>query len=274
MQSGGRVLKGSSAHLNQRTLPDYHKALQDFAPGILWAYPSVLELLLSCLEQRDLTLDIPIVLTSSEVLTSDVRARAEKRLNATVIDYYGQAERVCFASDPDGAGYRFLGPYGAVELMATEDPQRKEIVATNLRNNAMILLRYRTGDIAVLDAQPTREHLEEIALGLRPFGRIDGREGDYLLAPDGSRIIGMNHVPRGIEGVLQMQIHQTSASDVAVHAIAGTTDTASLRTAIETAMRPRMPADMTLTVAFRDRLTRTSAGKLPFIVRTIGSSDN
>jgi len=273
-ENSGRRLKASSSHLNLTTLPAYREALARFAPRILWAYPSALDLLVSGLEELGLSLHIPIVLTSSEVLTRDMRARAERCLGATVIDYYGQAERVCLAYDIGGTGYRFLAPYGHVDLRETGSPDRREIVATNLQNDAMILLKYRTGDIAVLDRAPNSAEAEEIALGLRPFARIDGREGDYLLAPDGSRIIGMNHVPRGVAGVLQMQLFQKSLTDIHVRAVAANAEAETVRAAIEAAMKPRMHRDMRLTVEICEKLQRTKAGKLPFIVRDAGISDD
>lgn len=275
-ENDGRILKASSAHLNLKTLPLYRDALAAFAPGTLWAYPSALELLVSALEELGLQLEIPIVLTSSEVLTQDLRLRAMRCLGATVVDYYGQAERVCLAYDIDGAGYRFLAPYGHVELRETDKPTNREIIATNLQNKAMILLRYTTGDIAVLEDVPTAAEAEELTLGLKPFSRIDGRESDYLLAPDGGRIIGMNHVPRGLTGVLQMQLHQKSVTDVIVYAVAAPSvlGDEAVKSAIAAAMKPRLHKDMTLSVELCEKLTRTKAGKLPFIIRETGISDD
>ncbi|NRG16358.1 hypothetical protein HPQ64_01490 [Rhizobiales bacterium] len=266
MQSGGRVMNFSAAHLNLKTARAFHTALQDFAPRILWAYPSALEMLIACLEAEGLRLSIPVVLTSSEVLTDDLRECAEKAFGATVADYYGQAERVSFAYALKKDEYRFMPAYGHVELQPLGQCRFSQI-ATNLRNSAQPLIRYETGDVIVADDADDPRAMEEIALGVRSFTRIEGRESDYLIAPDGSRLIGMNHVPRAIPGLLQLQLRQQTTDFVKVMAVAQGTPGEDLRAEIEARLSSRLPASMRVEVEFCEALARTSRGKLPFVVR-------
>ncbi|MXN66625.1 hypothetical protein GR183_17040 [Stappia sp. GBMRC 2046] len=266
MQSGGRVMNLSAAHLNLKTARTFHAALRDFAPPILWAYPSALELLIACLEAEGLKLSIPIVLTSSEVLTEGLRERAEKAFGAVVADYYGQAERVSFAYALKAGEYRFLPAYGHVELEPLGEGRFGQI-ATNLRNSVQPLVRYETGDVIVADDVDDPRALEEIALGIRSFARIEGRESDYLLAPDGSRLVGMNHVPRAIPGLMQMQLRQSAPDFVQVLAVAGDRAGDGMRSEIEARLSSRLPDTMRVEVEFREALERTSRGKLPLVVR-------
>lgn len=265
-QGGGRVLNMSASHLNLSTCKAYRKALADFTPGILWAYPSALELLINTLSECGQDLQIPFVLCSSEVLPADLRRRAEAFLGCKLIDYYGQAERASLAYALDDSGYKFLAPYGHVELLPSETANHFKIVSTNLQNTAMILLRYDTGDIAVLDGPSNTLEMEEVALGLRPFVRIDGREADYLLLPDGTRLVGLNHIPRGLDGILQMQIVQTQTDAITVRVVPATGEGEDLRQRVLTAIRNRVPGTVNVTIDFCRALNRTKAGKIPFIV--------
>lgn len=273
-ERGGRIMNFSVAHLKRETARAFITALETFSPAILWAYPSALEMLAACLDLTGRRLAVPVVLTSSEVLTGEVRARAETLFGARVVDYYGQAERVCFAYALEAGAYHFMPAYGHVELPATDDraPGRHRIIATNLRNSAQPLIRYRTDDIAVLPDNADAAHLEEVALGLRSFARIEGRESDYLAAPDGSRLIGMNHVPRGIEGLLQMQLRQTDADRVLVLAVPGEVPVDALRAEIEARVAARLPDTMHVEVRFCEAIAREKSGKMPLVVREHGIS--
>ncbi|WP_223476361.1 hypothetical protein [Oricola indica] len=270
VQSGGRVMNFSVAHLHRDRAGLFLDTLREFRPGVLWAYPSALELLVNIMEDNGSRLTVPVILTSSEVLTDDLRARAESLFQARVADYYGQAERVCFAYALEAGQYRFMPAYGAVELDALDgySGARFAISATNLRNAAQPLVRYRIGDVAVLDGATGRREREEVALGLRSFARIEGRENDYLLAPDGTRLIGMNHIPRGIEGLLQMQLRQDAPDHIRVLAVPRAKPGEALGREIAERVTSRLPEGMRVDVEFCDAIPRQPGGKQPFVVRS------
>ncbi len=267
VERGGRIMNFSVAHLNAETAETFFKALKDFAPGIIWAYPSALDMLAACMEQKGWRLDVPVVLTSSEVLTDELRARAEQLFGACVADYYGQAERVSFAYALKAAAYRFMPAYGQVEFHSVDGDGRFRIISTNLRNAAQPLVRYDTGDIAIaLDAQDA----VEVALGTKSFARIEGRESDYLIAPDGSRLIGMNHIPRSIDGLLQMQLRQTDPDRVVVLAVAERSENEALKAAIAAKVAQRLPQTMRVEIRFCEAIAREKSGKMPLVVREPG----
>ncbi|WP_439622319.1 hypothetical protein [Shinella sp.] len=272
IERGGRIMNFSVAHLNAETAETFFKALKDFAPGVIWAYPSALDMLAACMEQKGWRLDVPVVLTSSEVLTDELRARAEQLFGACVADYYGQAERVSFAYALKASTYRFMPAYGRVELqpVGNEGDGRFRIISTNLRNAAQPLVRYDTGDIAIAPGALDAQGAAEVALGIKPFARIEGRESDYLIAPDGSRLIGMNHIPRSIDGLLQMQLRQTDPDRVLVLAVAERSENEALKAAIAAKVAQRLPQTMRVEIRFCEAIARDKSGKMPLVVREPG----
>ncbi|PIZ31111.1 MAG: hypothetical protein COY40_02880, partial [Alphaproteobacteria bacterium CG_4_10_14_0_8_um_filter_53_9] len=194
----GRVRTFSSNHLCAATAPDYVEALRAFSPDVLWVYPTSLEMLMKLAGAGSSLPSLRCVMSSSEVLRPDVRALATRILKVPVMDIYGMAERVAFAYGA-GDGYRFLAAYGKVELIKTggdDENDFYEIVASNLWNKAQPFVRYRTGDVAILDKGLDAAALNEVCLGLRVFKGIRGRAGDYLISPDGVRLMGIDHIPR------------------------------------------------------------------------------
>lgn len=277
IDGNGRTLQFSVAHLNAKTASAFIDALQAFSPKVLWVYPSALEMLIACFERDGRRMHVPVVLSSSEVLADNVRARAESLFGACVVDYYGQAERVCFAYALEAGAWRFMPAYGRVELHAidSDDAFRYRLIATNLRNGAQPLIRYDTGDVIVMRNSLDTSGETEVAFGCMPFLRVDGRESDYLVAPDGSRLIGMNHIPRSIPGLLQMQLRQIETDRVVVLVVPDGLPNHTLKAAITTQVRARLPQTMTIEIRFCEAIEREKSGKLPLVMRAphIGTSD-
>jgi phenylacetate-CoA ligase len=268
----GKRLTLSSPHLNARTLPWYHQALQHFAPAVLWVYPSVALNLLSLLERADLRLSIPVILASSEVLPPAAHAALQHRFGATVINYYGQAERVCFAQSVRPEEFFFNPSYGRVELvpLSSERANTKgtaRIVGTPYWNAVMPLIRYDTGDLLEVPHHYGESEQAEITLGLRPFTGIIGRQGEYVLTADGMRIIGLNHIPREVEHILQIQLVQPDHNTVLVHVLAAPGFSTREAQRLRDQARAKLPASMRIEVKVVDCLRTTALGKTPFVIR-------
>jgi phenylacetate-coenzyme A ligase PaaK-like adenylate-forming protein len=271
--AGGRRRLFSSNDLSRASLDAFVEGLEEFEPDCLLAYPSSLDSLCFLLEERGLGLEIPATLTSSEVLPDQTRAIAERQLRTRVIDLYGQAERVSLAYSVRKGEYRFLPGYGHTELVLVDrSPEGDvyEIVGTSLWNASMALIRYRTGDLVVLPRGTTGEEIEEIRYGLRPFGGILGRRSDYLVAPNGARIIGVNHIPRGVEHVVRMQIVQEARDSLRVLVLAGGEFDERDRDRIRRNLADKLPREMRFTIETVPRLEHDSRARTPFLIRRPG----
>jgi phenylacetate-CoA ligase len=272
-RDGGRQLLLSSNHLSALTVDWYFEALRDLRPDVLFTHPSSGEALARLLQQRGLSLEIPVVLTSSEMLHPAGRLLMESVFNATVIDYYGMAERVVLAAGVAAGAYFFNPAYGRVELLpiaSGEAPAGRrafEIVATGYWNEAMPLARYRSGDRAIVPESYTHEDLDDVCLGLKPVMSIEGRDKEHLISPRGEVIVGLTHAAAGIKGLVRMQVLQDAADRATIRVVVdprvGRIDEAQLlRNAYVW-----VPADMRLTVEVVDEMERLPSGKTPFVIR-------
>ncbi|MGH7742538.1 MAG: hypothetical protein ACRENS_11025 [Candidatus Eiseniibacteriota bacterium] len=266
---GGRRLVFSSNHLNRATVADYARALREFRADVWWVYPTAVESLARLTADAGIPLAVPLVLSSSEVLGTRVREAARSRFGARVIDHYGQAERVAFAYASDDRQYRFLPGYSGVELIPTERDGETlhEIVGTSLWNEAMPLVRYRTGDLIRLEGRPSAAELEEITLGLRAFGGILGRDGDILIAPDGTRLTGIDHFHRGVENIVRIQVLQPARERVEILLIPAAGFGEREREQVLANVRKKLPASIAVELRVVDELRRTALGKTPFVIR-------
>ncbi|HEX7055597.1 MAG TPA: hypothetical protein VF260_00170 [Bacilli bacterium] len=271
--SDRKRLMMSSNHLQPKNIKFYFQAIKNFKPDCLMAYPTSLEALCGFLSGEERKLCIPYVVTSSEVLTDKTRKLAQAVLGCKVLDYYGQAERVAFAYGYGENQYYFHPFYAHVELKFAESDDLYdyyEIIGTPFWNLTMPLVRYATGDLICVAKNTSEADLALICLGLMPFRCVKGRSGDFLVARSGARLVGIDHIPREVEHVLQMQIIQESFDLVRILVVPNPLFGDLDRSKIMKNARTKIPAEMRIEIDLVDRLERTAQGKTPFVIRRGG----
>ena len=272
---GGQQLLLSSNHLSPTTARWFHDELQRFAPEVLYTHPSSGEALASFMQKLGLSIPIAVVLTSSEVLEPSGRLLMERVFQATVVDYYGLAERVAFAAGLAAGASYFNPAYGRVELLPLDDAeaptgcQALEIIGTGFWNDAMPLVRYRTGDRVIVPDHYGAAELEDVALGLLPVSAIQGRDKEHLISPRGEVLVGITNATDGINGLVRMQVVQESLDAVRLLVVAdprvGRVNEAELIGNV----RKWVPGDMRVTLEHVERIDRLPSGKTPFVNRRV-----
>ncbi len=271
----GRRLLLSVPHLNAKTAPWFVERLRDFKPDILGIFPTTGTTLLRLVTQLDLDLSIPLIMCSSERLPEAASTAMAARFGAQVIDYYGHAERAVLSVAEAPNRHFFQPAYGRVELLPgtldepTGDFRALSIVATGYWNKAMPMIRYQTGDHALVPRDATAEELEAICLGLAPFHGIAGRVGDFLYLPDGGRLMALDQVPREVEHLLQLQIVQEALDRVTLRALVGPDFGPADRAKLAANAKAKIPASTAVSIEIVDRLDSLPNGKTPFVLRRI-----
>lgn len=270
---GGKRLILSSQHLSTQTAQWYADEINQFCPDILFVYPSSGEVLARNIIEQDLKVHIPLVLSASEMLHLPGRRMLGRAFHARVIDYYGLAERNVFAVSEEEDRYFFNPAYGFVELLPVEEApphdglKYAEIVGTGFWNACMPLVRLRTGDRILYSESYDEEDLHLVALGLKPFVAVAGRDKDYLISPRGEILVGIDHIPREISNIVRLQVVQESPHLVRVMVIADPAFSEIDLDALHENVRRKVPRDMEVTVQLTDELETLASGKVPYVIR-------
>jgi phenylacetate-CoA ligase len=272
--NGGRSRIFCARAVSPKNIDRIADSLEAFAPQLLCAYPSALETLCRLLQDHGRTLQVPAVLTSSEVLKPEAWTLAQEVLGCRIADYYGQSERVAFAYALAPREYRFLAGYSHVEfvqhdtkLLASDSQHRLyEIVGTSFWNNVMPLVRYRTGDLIRVPAEWGERELEELALGMRSFRGILGREQEVLACPSGVRLTGLESMPHDVEHVLRLQVVQETLDSARIRVVPAPGFCEEDAARLLANARAKVPSEMQLTIEVAQWLERTPRGKTPLIV--------
>ncbi|HEX3757209.1 MAG TPA: phenylacetate--CoA ligase [Kofleriaceae bacterium] len=178
--------------------------LQDFGGSVLCATPSYALNIAEALERAAIdprTLRLELGMFGAEPWTEQMRGEIERRLGLTAINVYGLSEIIgpgvsCECREVRSGAHihedHFLPEIIDPDTGEPLPPGREgELVFTPVTKEALPLIRYRTGDIAALDASPCACGRTTVRMS-----RIRGRRDDMLI------IRGVNLYPSEVERIL------------------------------------------------------------------------
>ena len=180
----------SSYHISKRTAPEYIAALRKYGSKWLIGYGSAIAALAeSALEAGINPHPLRSVIVSGDTLLQGMRHSIEKFFQCKCFDTYGQSEGVSMSMECIYGQNHIIPFVGIVEILQENGaPCRPgevgEIVATGLLNEAMPLIRYRTGDYAAWSNERSCQCGNKNPM----ITNLEGRVDDYLMTTDGRKI--------------------------------------------------------------------------------------
>lgn len=273
-----RHLFVNAYNMSEDTLKTIVSKLRKFRPVSIQAYPSTLTILALWMKDNNEgpIPDLKVVLCGSENLYPDQKALFEEVFNVRVYNWYGHGESCCMAGYCDKTDYYHVySEYGFVELIDADgnvldwnEGQRGEIVATSFVNDAMPLIRYRTGDIAV--AGPS-----SCVCGrhYRLFQRIEGRKQEYIVTSDG-RAIPLTGLIFGqhwqaFSKISKLQLLQDEPGRVILRIVKRDSYNDKDEQEIRTKMTKCVRLGLKITFDYVDHIEPTARGKHVFIKQSV-----
>lgn len=261
-----RQLIVSSRHLREPFVEAIINAIRAVAPHALQAYPSTAYLLATFLQQRNETLRIPLLFSASEPLYAHQRELISSRMGCTIMDMYGMAERVAFATGCEFGALHVNPDYSFVEII--DETGRPTdgigyIVGTTFHNQLMPLVRYKLSD-------RTRIVPEGCRCG-RPFPVIEavtGKYEDVVTGKQGNPISPsvLTFAFKGVENIRKSQLAQISFGkwQVRVVPMPGYSDGDGARLIAN--IHRSVDSDIEVELILTNDLPETSAGKFRWVV--------
>jgi len=256
----------SSRHLREPCVEALIAELARFKPFMIQAYPSTAYELALLLEKRNASLRIPCIFTASEPTYPHQRQLIEERLGGRVMEYYGMAERVAYASECERGNLHVNTDYSHVEIV-DDDGQPTSgdgyIVGTTFHNTVMPLVRYRVSD-------RTRWRNESCSCG-RTYPLVEpitGKFEDTLYGARGQRISPsvVTFIFKSLDGIERSQVAQIGESEWEIRVVPAAGYGQSQRNRLVQNVRELVDPDLNVTVREVDDIARTSAHKYRWIV--------
>jgi phenylacetate-coenzyme A ligase PaaK-like adenylate-forming protein len=262
----------SSRHLREPCVGALIAELARFEPFMLQAYPSTAYELALLLEKRNESLTIPYIFTASEPTYPHQRQLIEERLGGRVMEYYGMAERVAYASECERGNLHVNTDYSYVEIVDEDGKPTSGdgyIVGTTFHNTVMPLVRYRVSD-------RTRWRKESCPCG-RTYPLVEpvtGKFEDTLYGARGQRISPsvVTFIFKSLDGIERSQVAQVGASEWEIRVVPAAGYGQAQRNRLVQNVRELVDPDLNVTVREVDDIARTSAHKYRWIVNEYSRS--
>jgi phenylacetate-CoA ligase len=240
-------------------------------PAMLFGYPSALAHIARHAQARGQRMNdvgIRVAFVTSERLYREQRDQITQTFGCPVANGYGGRDAGFIAHECPRGGMHITAEDIIVEIVdAGGTPQPPgaagEIVVTHLATGSFPFIRYRTGDVGVLD-----DRVCACGRGLPLIKEIQGRTTDFVVAQDGTVMHGLAlvYVVRDLPGVVKFKIVQESVDYTKVLLVAGEEFDRDGAARIRTAMAQRLGAGVTIEVEFVDDIPAEASGKYRYVV--------
>ncbi|MCU0919103.1 MAG: AMP-binding protein [Burkholderiaceae bacterium] len=201
--------------MSEAKLDGFVRAIRARRPKMLFGYPSALSHIARHAEQRGQRMDdlgIRVAFVTSERLYDDQRATIERVFGCKVANGYGGRDAGFIAHECPAGGMHLTAEDIVVEVVDAQGRmlprgQAGEIIVTHLATKDFPFIRYRTGDVAVMDDARCA-----CGRGLPMLKEIQGRTTDFVVAADGTVMHGLAliYFLRDLPWVRQFKVVQES----------------------------------------------------------------
>ena len=250
----GNRLMLSPSNINQDSLMFYVNLMQRHRVNILHCYPSSLMVLCKLLQNAQVNLNVEAILVSSEIVSSELRRIVgEVFPRSCFINYYGQTENVACGISLNNTPFVFMSSNYLVEFLDTGERQDgniiAEIVGTNLQKKSMPLIRFATGDYAILNQ--SGEVID-----------ILGRTSEYLIDKSGNPIpCIVTNSPHTLDNVLLAQYYQEKIGEFEYRVMVNENFNSNDIRAIEEDIKLNFGEGLFAKVVVVTQMEKTSRGK-------------
>jgi phenylacetate-CoA ligase len=256
----------SSRHLREDCVDDIIEMLTKFAPHMIEAYPSTAYELALLLEKRNTSLRIPYVYTGSEPVYPHQRELITARFGAKIMDHYGMAERIAYATECELGNLHVNSDYSYLEIVDEDGkPTDAEgyVVGTTFHNSLMPLVRYQMSD-------RTRWRRVDCGCG-RTYPVIEpvtGKYEDTLYGSQGQPISPsvVTFAFKSLRGIKYSQVAQTGEGTWEIRVVPETTFGEGERNRLIENVKHLVDPGIHVTVREVPEIARTSAHKYRWIV--------
>ena len=255
-------------HMSSKTMKSLIDPIERYKPDFVTGYPSGIYLFARFCKEIGYEFFPKAVFTDSETVLDYQRELIEDVWQCPVHDYLGM-EAGWVAGQCRQGKYHLSPLTSIVEIIDDEgNPQSPgeigEIVVTDLVNELMPLIRYRTGDTARWSSTscgcgwntPTLE-------------RIEGRVDDIVVLPSGRKVGRLDHIFKNARNIRECQIIQEKIDYFVFRVVPdqGYDDTVAQKL-LEEAWR-RLGEDVTIEIQLVDEIERTSRGKFRSVISKV-----
>ena len=249
----------------------YLEAIQAFRPCCIYGYASSVALLAARALARGRRLQLPelrVVCATGEPLYPHQRQLISDAFGVSVANEFGSRD-IGFTAHETPCGQMLLMSESIILEVLDEEGQPVpvgtlgEAVMTGLCSEAQPFIRYRTGDMVRMSAEPCGD-----GRGLHVLAEVVGRSTDFVVRGDGTMMhaLAVIYVLRDVTGVAQFRFIQHALHDVEVLVVPSAHWSDGARAKVTAGLMQRLGNDVRIRIRLVDAIPVETSGKYRYVV--------
>ena len=260
--------------MSEQKLDNFLGQIRAMRPKMLFGYPSALSHIATHAEAKGQSMNdlgIQVAFVTSERLYDEQRLQINRTFGCPVANGYGSRDAGFIAHECSQGGMHITAEDIIVEIV---NPNGKnvppgesgEIVVTHLATEDFPFIRYRTGDIGILDT-----NICSCGRGLPMLKEIQGRSTDFLTAQDGTIMHGLAlvYILRDLPQIRAFKIVQESLDLTNVYIVSENGLSQIIRENIEQGFRNRLGKDVKISILEVAEISAEKSGKFRYVISKV-----
>jgi phenylacetate-CoA ligase len=248
--------------------------IQVMRPKMLFGYPSAFAHIAQYAQDQGIRLDnlgIKVAFVTSERLYDHQRELIQRIFGCPVANGYGGRDAGFIAHQCPAGGMHLTHEDIIIEIVGPEGRvlapgESGEIVVTHLATKDFPFIRYRTGDIGILDDKPC-----SCGRTLPLLKEVQGRSTDFLVAQNGTVMHGLSliYIVRDLPGVRQFKIVQESLDLTRILLVTDDEFDTTQLPDIKRNGKARLGENVTVEVSLVNEIPPEKSGKYRYVVSRV-----
>lgn len=245
-------------------------------PRMLFGYPSALTHIAGYAASQGLVLSdlgIRVAFVTSERLYHEQREQITRVFGCPVANGYGGRDAGFIAHECPAGGMHITAEDIIVEIVDGEgNPQPPgvagEIVITHMATQSFPFIRYRTGDVGILDEQQC-----SCGRGLPLIKEIQGRTTDFVVASNGTVMHGLAlvYIVRDLPGIAKFKIMQETLENTKIQLVVDNNFDRENESRICVAMKQRLGSNVNIDIEFVEDIPAEASGKYRYVTSKVAA---
>ncbi len=260
--------------MSEAKLDEFVATIRRVRPKMLFGYPSAFAHIAAHAKRRGVRLDnlgIVVAFVTSERLYDHQREQIAGAFGCQVANGYGGRDAGFVAHECPAGGMHVSAEDVIVEIAGSDGRavragEAGEIVVTHLATRDFPFVRYRTGDMGVLDDRACA-----CGRGLPLLREIQGRTTDFIVAEDGTVMHGLAliYILRDLPGIATFKIVQESRERIRVQIVPERDLQPGVEAQIVDDVRRRVGRGVNVSVELVDEIPPDRSGKFRYVVSRV-----
>jgi phenylacetate-CoA ligase len=257
--------------LSEEKLNKFLLDIKRIQPKMLFGYPSALSRIAKFAIEHNIDMTqigIKVAFVTSEYLYPEQREVIESCFACPVANGYGGRDAGFIAHECPAGNMHITAEDIIVEIIDSngnnvQAGESGEIVVTHLATSGYPFIRYKTGDIGVLDDQPC-----SCGRGLPLLKEIQGRTSDFVVSQNGVVIHGsaLRYILREYSNILEYKIIQETKEMTRVLLVTDDGFSFEHEKQIVSGFKARLGDEVEIKIEYIDQIPAEKSGKFRFVI--------